>query len=198
RPLLDRYAHRTRIDPLDRADCIEAVMEEVAMRWAIDGAAPPKNMLAYLLRAINFRRKSMEREAKRRAKRYELAGRATSVEGAVLSLCSEAAVRDSYGPAETLPEESHAALGRFFARLVEPLSEEERGILARLGDGVPHREIAAELGASYEAARKRIQRLCARVRDLVPEALERLSQADRALVQRLLSRMRPQRSRGAD
>jgi len=198
RPLLDRYASRTRLDSAEWSGCVDTVLEEAAMRWAIDGAVRPQNMAAYLVRAVNFHRMTLERDAKRRERRYELAARGASVEGAVVSLCSEAALRDSYGPAETGDEESRAALDRFCAILVEPLNEQERGILARLGDGLPHREIASELGVSYETGRKRIQRLCARVRDLVPAALERVNDTDRAHVDRLLVRLRPEGSRGAD
>ena len=188
RPLLDRYAHRTEIDPVDRADCIDSVLEDSAMRWAIDGTSPPESLLAYLIRAVDYRRKAMRREASRRAGRYELAGRAATIEGVVLSLCSEASVRESRGPDDAEEDESRAAIGRFCALLIEPLTQEDRSILARLGDGLPYRELAAELGMSYEAGRKRIQRLCARVRDSAPDVLERLSTVDRAHVERLLPR----------
>ena len=168
------------------------------MRWAVDGAVLPKSMAAYLLRAATYRRRTLERDARRRARRHEIASHTADGEGVVLSLCSEAAVRDSYGPAANPEPESRGALARFWTLLQEPLTDDERTILARLGDGLPHREIASELGVGYETGRKRIQRLCARVRALVPGALERLSAADRHEVERFLLRLRPERARGAD
>jgi DNA-directed RNA polymerase specialized sigma24 family protein len=185
RPLLDRYARRTGIASADRAECIETVLEDSAIRWAIDGAAPPDNLAAYLLRAVTYRRKRLERDAYRLSKRYALAA---TIDGAVLSLCSAASVRESQILGERLQDEIQPALARFCSLLIEPLSEDDRMILARLGDGLPHREIAAELGLSYEAGRKRIQRLCSRLRDSVPGVLERLSDIDRAHVARILPR----------
>jgi len=190
RPLLEHYVHRTELDPNDRADAIDSVLEDCAMRWAMDRVEPPNNVTAYLLRAVTYRRKRIARDANRRAGRYELAGDAATIQGAVLSLCSEASVRYSHGPAGFPGEEPRGSLRRFCRLLIEPLSDEDRMILARLGDGLPHREIAAELHMSYEAGRKRIQRLCIRVRDSAPGVLERLNAADRLHVERLLPRTR--------
>jgi DNA-directed RNA polymerase specialized sigma24 family protein len=198
RPLLEHYGQRTRMDPVDWSNCVDTVLEEAAMRWAVDGACRPKNFAAYLLQAAKFRRLTMERDEKRRARRHQLAVHGASIEGAVLSLCSEAAIRDSYGPAESGHEESHAALSHFCSILLEPLSEGDRSILELLGAGFPHREIANGLGTNYETGRKRIQRLCARVRDAVPSALKRLSETDRAHVERVLLRLRSKGPLGAD
>lgn len=187
RPLLDRFARRTGIAPADQAECVDSVLEDSAIRWAIDGAAPPGNLRAYLLRAVTYRRKSIARDAQRLSRRYVLAGAGT-IEGAVVSLCSAASVRDSQGQSEQEEDEIHGAVARFCALLIEPLADDDRMILARLGDGLPHREIATELGVSYETGRKRIQRLCSRLRDSVPKVLEQLSDADRAYVRKILPR----------
>lgn len=187
RPLLDRFARRTGIPPADQPDCVDAVLEDAALRWVIDGAAPPENLPAYLLRAVTYRRKRMERDASRLSKRYALT---STVEGAVVSLCSTSSIRDSQGLTDSSPDEGQAVLAKFCALLIEPLNEDDRMMLARLGDGLPYREIAAELGVNYESGRKRIQRLCARVRDAVPQVLEQLSDDERARINRILPRMR--------
>lgn len=197
RPLLVRYGDRIGMDHADWNVCVDTVLEEAAMRW-VDGGNRPKNMAGYLLRAATFHRRSMERDAKRRAKRYAAAAGGEEGEGAVLSLCSEASVRDSYGPAEIGQDCRRGALERFWSLLGESLTDEERSVLARLGDGLPHREIAAELGLSYETGRKRIQRLCARVRALVPQVLDRMNATEREQVEQFLKRLRPAQSRGAD
>lgn len=198
RPLLLQYGSRTRMDAVEWSSCVDMVLEEAAMRWASDGAAPPKSIAGYLLRAVSFRRRTVERDEKRRARWQARAVREGEVEGAVLSLCSEAAVRATYGPDESGEDHPAEALARFSQLLCEPLSDDERAMLARLGDGLPHREIAAELGIGYETGRKRIQRLCAKVRALVPGTLEKLSAKDRAQIERFLLRIRPHRSGGAD
>jgi DNA-directed RNA polymerase specialized sigma24 family protein len=198
RPLLIEYGLRTRMDPADTGSCVDQVLEEAAMRWAVEGAAPPKNFIAYLLRALSLHRRTVERDAKRRARQYERATDAGQREGAVLSLCSEASVRDTNGPAEDGSDATQAALERLCNLVRQSLGEEDAKILTQLGDGLPHREIATELGLSYDAGRKRIQRLCARLRDLVPEAVQRLSSTDRVHIERLLRRLEPLRARGID
>ena len=197
RPLLLRYGVRTGMDRADWEACVDFVLEESAMRWAVDRATIPKSITSYLLNAVKFRRMKMDRDAKRRDARYARAAREGTIDGAILSLCSEAAVRESYGPADDRDHQSSGALARFAQLLSAPLTSEERGILSRLGDGVPQREIAAALGVGYEAGRKRVQRLCARVRSLVPFALEQLSVTERAQVERWLERLQPEWQRGA-
>lgn len=198
RPFLLRYGSRARMDPAEWSACVDTVLEEAAMRWAVDGEMQPKSITGYLLRAATFHRRTIERNDNRRARRHREAVRESGAEGAVLSLCSEAAVRDSYGPSGTMERTGSATLRRFCELLCVSLSGEERGILARIGDGMPHREIAAELGVGYETGRKRIQRLCTRVRALVPAALAQMNQSDRVEIERFLTRLRPERSKGAD
>lgn len=198
RPVLLQYGLRTRVDNSDINAYVDQVLEEAALRWAIDGAAPPKNITAYLLRALSFHRRTVDRDTKRRARRYERATDAGNNEGAILSLCSEASVRDSNGPTEDETDATQGALERLCNLVKLSLGEQEARILAQLADGLPHREIAAELGLSYDAGRKRIQRLCARVRDLVPSAVNQLSSTDRVHVERLLRRLEPLRARGID
>lgn len=198
RPLLIQYGLRTRMDPSDANDCVDLVLEEAAMRWAVEGTAPPKNMIAYLLRAVSFHRRTLERNAKRRVRQYERSTDVGQSEGAILSLCSEASLRDSNGPTEDGTDATKNALERLCNLVRQSLSEEDAKILTQLADGLPHREIAAELGLSYDTGRKRIQRLCFRLRDLVPGAVNRLSSTDRVHVERLLRRVERLTARGID
>jgi DNA-directed RNA polymerase specialized sigma24 family protein len=198
RPVLLQYGLRTRVDSSDINGHVDQVLEEAALRWAIDGAAPPKNISAYLLRALSFHRRTVDRDTKRRARRYERATDADQNEGAVLSLCSEASVRDSNGPPEDASDATQGALERLCTLVRQSLGEQDARILTQLADGLPHREIAAELGLSYDAGRKRIQRLCARLRDVVPRAAAQLSSTDRVHVERVLRRLEPFRARGIE
>jgi DNA-directed RNA polymerase specialized sigma24 family protein len=198
RPLLIQYGLRTKMDPSEISGCVDQVLEEAAMRWAVECAAPPRSIIAYLLRALSFHRQTVERDAKRRMRQYERAMDPGQSEGAILSLCSEASVRESNGPAEDGSDATQVALERLSNLVRQSLSEEDAKILMQLADGLPHREIAAELGLSYDAGRKRIQRLCTRLRDLVLDAVTRLSSTDRDHVERLLRRLHPFRVRGID
>ena len=198
RPVLLQYGLRTRVENTDINGFVDQVLEEAAMRWAMDGVAPPKNITAYLLRALSFHRRTVDRDTKRLARHYERATDADENEGAILSLCSEASLRDSNGPVSDTSDATQGALERLCRLVRQSLSEQDATILTQLADGLPHREIAAELGLSYEAGRKRVQRLCARLRDLVPSAVGHLSSTDRVHVERLLRRLEPFRARGID
>src|SRR5438067_12367344 len=110
RPLLIQYGLRTRMDSSDANGSVDQVLEEAAMRWVVEGAAPPKNIIGYLLRALSFHRRTLDRDAKRRVRQYERATEAGQSEGAILSLCSEASIRDSNGPAETENDVTRGAL----------------------------------------------------------------------------------------
>jgi DNA-directed RNA polymerase specialized sigma24 family protein len=196
RPVLIQYGLRTKMDPSVVSGGVDQVLEEAAMRWAVEGTAPPKDIIAYLLRALSFHRRTLERDDKRRVRQYERASEAGQYEGAILSLCSEASVRDSNGPAENESDSTQTALERLCHLLRQSLGDDDAKILTRLGDGLPHREIATELGLGYDAGRKRIQRLCSRLRDLMPEVIDQLSSADRIQVERVLRRLEPLRARG--
>ena len=200
RPVLEQYARRTGIDDADWSGCVLAVLEDAAMRWAIKGAVLPRSMTAYLVRAVNLHRMTLERDGRRRAQRYERAATSVHGEGVVLSTVSESSIRYSRSPQSDADETRNAALDRFCRLLREPLTDEEAELLARVGDGVPHREIAELLGVSYDAARKRIQRLTARVRDLVPLVMEQLTDVERAEAERFLRRLKSPRgsTRGED
>lgn len=198
RPVLLQYGMRTRVNDSDIDGYVDQVLEEAALRWAIDAAAPPKNITAYLLRALSFHRRTVDRDTKRRARHYERATDAGQNEGAIRSLCSEASVRDSNGPADDATDATQLALERLCNLVRQSLGEQDARILTQLADGLPHREIAAELGLSYDAGRKRIQRLCARLRDLVPNVVNQLSSTDRVHVERVLRRLEPFRARGID
>lgn len=198
RPLLVEYGRRTKTDHSEANECVEQVLEDAAMRWAVEGNAPPEKLIAYLLRALAFHRRTLEREAQRRTRRHKHATEAGQLQGAILSSCSEAVVRDTNGPAADQEDATRDALARLCNLVRESLGEVDAKILTQLADGLPHREIAADLGLSYEAARKRIQRLCARVRDLVPLAAQRLSSTDRVHVERLLRRVQRLTPRGID
>ncbi|HKO15924.1 MAG TPA: hypothetical protein VJU87_06775 [Gemmatimonadaceae bacterium] len=190
RPLLETYAHRTGIARSEWRTLVMEVLEDAALRLATPAVEVPSSLSGYLVRAVHFRRLKFERAAARRSKHYAqataAAGRGSEHEGVIRALCSEAALRDSEGSFAS--EESHVAPGiaRLCALLEESLNEAERQILGWVAEDVPRRDIAAWLGENYEAVRKRITRLCARLRAGAPGALARLTNDEREDVARLL------------
>jgi len=191
RPLLETYAQRTGIPRGDWDSCVVDVLDDAAMRLGAADAADaeiPASVHAYLIRSAYYARLHLKRDVERRERNYELAARDASPEGVIRALCSEAALRDSADPFTRTDERARAALERFVALLDSHLDVEERHMLGWVGEGVPRRQIAEWMGANYEAVRKRILRIGARVRRLVPVLLSELAPEDRVEVERLLRR----------
>jgi hypothetical protein len=67
------------------------------------------------------------------------------------------------------------------------LSEDDRLLLMWCAEGVPRRLIAEWTGTSYETARKRIQRLSARLRDVARKHATSFSPAERRILERVLN-----------
>lgn len=188
RPLLELYAERTGIPRGDWDACVVAVIDDAAMRLATEGCEIPASVPAYLVRAAHHARLHLKRDGQRRDRSYELAARDSGRQGVIGTLCSAAALRDSEDPLERADPRVHAALSRFVSLLEEHLDVEERHMLGWVGEGVQRREIAAWMGANYEAVRKRILRIGARLRRMMPTLLLQLAPEDRVEVQRLLKR----------
>ena len=66
------------------------------------------------------------------------------------------------------------------------LSVEERHLLAWSAEGVPQRLIAEWTGTRYETVRKRIQRLCARLRSIARMHAASFPPAEQRAIERLL------------
>jgi DNA-directed RNA polymerase specialized sigma24 family protein len=188
RPLLEAYAERTGIPHGDWDSCVISVLDDAAMRLGAADAEIPASVQAYLVRAAYYARLHLQRDTTRRERNYELAGRDANGDGVIRTVCSEAALRDSEDPFARGDERARTALERFIAMLDDHLDVEERHILGWVGEGVPRRQIAEWMGGNYEAVRKRILRIGARLRRLIPALVSELQPADRVEVERILRR----------
>ena len=190
RPLLERYAARVGIPRWDWSVCITEVLDDEALRLVERGVAPPQHMTAYLVRAVRNRFLELKRATLRRDRRYADAAALQPVAGgAIAVLISEHTRRASDTPrvAEERVYGSNAV--RRFAQLISAsLSDQERQLLAWVSEGVPRRLIAEWLGVTREAAKKRVSRLCHRVRALAVETRERLPAEGGREIDRLLRR----------
>ncbi len=208
RPLLEAYARRVRIPPALWPQCVDEVLEDEAMRLA-DGAPPPEQLGAYLVRAAYHRMLRARRAATRRERRYGAGAPAAggAAERVVLSVCSAAVLRASDGPraADGAPaawddggaEEggpgddgspASAVLARAAAALAARLTDAERQLLAWVAEQVPRRQIAEWVGDGYEATRKRIQRLTRRLQTDALRLAAELPPAERHEFERFLRR----------
>ena len=190
RPLLERYAARIGIPQWEWSCCITEVLDDEALRLIERSREVPQHMTAYLIRAVRNRHLALKRATMRRDNRY--AGAAAveaSSEGSVEPLVSEH-TRRACEPPRVSEERQTAPTGvAHLAQLLSArLSDEERQMLAWVAEGVPHRVIADWLGINREAAKKRIARLCRRLRGTAAALADELPPEARREIDRLLHR----------
>jgi DNA-directed RNA polymerase specialized sigma24 family protein len=188
RPLLEQFALRTGIPRWEWSTCVTEVLEDMALKVAAGRTTVPTNLASYLVRAARNRHLDLRRAARRRDRYYSSASGSGAVEGVVESLCSESARRASEGPSLGDAAVSDA-LAHLAAVLREDLSEDEVLLLAWRSAGVPHRQVAAWLGISYEAASKRVARLLQRLRAIAWLRAESFPPEERAEIERFFRRV---------
>lgn len=187
RRLLEAYARKARIPTWEWDSCITEVLADEVMRFSRRSLEPPANLPAYLIKAVYNRYLRIRRSLTCRERYHSAAASDTTGEWIVPSLCSESALRSSAGPdAQSL--DASPTLDRLAADLGRQLTEQERVILGWVGQGISHREIAEWLEVSYEAATKRIWRLCRRLRMEAAKQAEQYAPRERSEIERFIRR----------
>jgi DNA-directed RNA polymerase specialized sigma24 family protein len=171
RPLMLAYAEG-RIPEALIAECVDDVLEDAAIDLAEPRSAVPTQLRAYLVGAVRRRHLALHRSGTRRRRWYEEAARAALCtndgrEGVVPSVCAESTIAASRG-ADVVESGEPSAVQQLALAMDHELDDETRRILAWIGQSVPHRQIAAWLGKSYEATTKQIWRLCRRLERAAP------------------------------
>jgi DNA-directed RNA polymerase specialized sigma24 family protein len=190
RPLLERYAARIGIPRWEWSCCITEVLDDEALRLIERSREPPQHMTAYLIRAVRNRHLALKRAAMRRDNRYAgAAAVAESLDGGVSPHVSEH-TRRACEPPRVFEERQTPPTGvtRLAELLNARLSEEERQMLAWVAEGVPQRVIGDWLGINREAAKKRIARLCRRLRGAAVALSAELPPDTKKAIDRLLQR----------
>ncbi len=172
RPVMVAYAER-RVPDTYLCECVDEVLEDAALALADPRSAIPLQLRAYLVGAVRRRHLAMRRSGVRRQHWYEEAARdaaCTSDGGSpvVPSLCAESTIAASRGTDAEPGSLEPTALHRLATAIAGELDDETRLLLAWIGESVPHRQIASWLGCSYDAATKRIWRLCRRLERAAP------------------------------
>ena len=139
-PLLRSVAWRMLRDESAAEDAVQEAM--IRARHAIGGLETETQVRAYLITVVrNVCRDELRRQRRRAAvARADLDGAVASVESAV---------------------DDRLLLDEILARLSAP---ERRLVVDRIRDGVPYAELAADLGVSSLAVRKRVHRALRRAR----------------------------------
>jgi DNA-directed RNA polymerase specialized sigma24 family protein len=188
RPLLEHFARRTRIPPWEWSACVTEVLDDAALKIVGRRVKLPSSLGGYLVRAVRNRHLELQRSAARRDRYYSSASNADGAERVVMSLCSEGTMRASEGPMAGDAATS-GALARLAAILRAELTEDEVLLLAWRSAGVPHRQVAAWLGISYDAAAKRIARLSQRLRAIAWLRADSFPPEERAELARFFKRV---------
>ena len=193
-PILLDYARRAGVSAAERDELVSELLDDVAIQLMTRSAPLPQNPRMYLLSALRHRLLNRKRGRERRQRVVAEAARAAygdvpadSRESA--AGCSEALMRASRGPeweGTPLPR----AIERLSSRLSEALRPDERQLLVAVAENIPQREIAEWLGVSYAVARKRLERLRARLTDVAMHYANTLEPDDARELQRFFHRCR--------
>jgi RNA polymerase sigma factor (sigma-70 family) len=165
RPLLVAEARRLRVQPALCREMADECLDDVAMRLRRYTTPVPRALAPYLVRALRLHRLELLRGDRRRLDgERDGAASGDDPSGAAVGSVSEAALRDSAGPGHERTPAS-AALERLASMVEEGLSAEEEVILSWVSRWVPQSDIAEWLGISHGAARNRVMRLRARLKE---------------------------------
>ena len=190
RVLLD-YARRGGVASADRDELVEQLLDDLAMQFMTSGGALPRNPRMYVIAAFRKKLLNVKRARGRRdrlirdaAAEHYAAGSADFAAG-----CSQRMVRESLGPGwERAP--LPPVLERLSEKLAEKLTDDERLLLDAVAENVPQREIAEWLGVTHAVARKRLERLRARLTDVAMRYANSLAPDDARELQRFFRRCR--------
>ena len=188
RILLD-YARRAGVLPSERDELVSELLDDVAIQLITRSAPLPQNPRMYLLSALRHKLLNRKRGSERRRRVVSEAARAAYADRESAAGCSEELLRASHGPGwegAPLPR----VLERLAGRLSEALGDDERVLLVAVAENIPQREIAEWLGVSYAVARKRLERLRARLTDVAMQYANTLEPDDARELQRFFHRCR--------
>jgi len=193
RILLD-YARRAGVAASERDEMVSELLDDVAIQLITRSAPLPQNPRMYLLAALRHKLLNRKRGSERRRRVVSEAARAAYADrdpsaGESAAGCSEEMLRASHGP-EWEGAQLPRVLERLAGRLSESLREDERQLLVAVAENIPQREIAEWLGVSYAVARKRLERLRARLTDVAMQYANTLEPDDARELQRFFHRCR--------
>ena len=193
RILLD-YARRAGVSPAERDELVSELLDDVAIQLMTRSAPLPQNPRMYLLSGLRHKLLNRKRGSERRRRVVSEAARAAYADrdpaaGETAAGCSEEMLRTSRGP-EWEDAPLPRVLERLAGRLSEALRDDERMLLVAVAENIPQREIAEWLGVSYAVARKRLERLRARLTEVAMQYANTLEPDDARELQRFFHRCR--------
>jgi DNA-directed RNA polymerase specialized sigma24 family protein len=196
-PLLRDQARRLGIEPDRRSEFVTTLLDDAVIHL-MEYQIAPRNLARYLVASLRNRARNRHRDShRRRAARENAYGEHGTANQRIVAECHSA-----YGLRASTPFDAAASdsIRGPIARLAEEskrrLSAEEIRMLVCLGRHMPLREIAAQLGISYVAARVRLHRLRERFRKIAIEHVASLKVSERRELERFFRRAEVSLTRG--
>jgi hypothetical protein len=173
----------------DRDALVTTVLDDFILR-VLDAELVPRELARYLVAAVRNESRKRHRSLERVRTTGERAY--TTLEGSgqqlVAECHSEYGVRTTRGPDTDTSGCLQAAIVKLAEWSALMLREDELALMIGVSRHVPLRDLAAEAGVTYGAARVRVHRLRERFRKLVLQHVTSLEAAERREVERFLRR----------
>jgi DNA-directed RNA polymerase specialized sigma24 family protein len=189
-PLLRDQA-RTMGVPADEADELVMTLLDDFVLHVQDTDAVPTQLARYLVGALRNRVRSRYRQATRRRAHDERAYGEHGQSGQrVVAECHSQHGLRAAEPTDVDPAEAHmqSAIEKLAAKSALALTTVEASLMVGLSRHIPLRELAAQAGISYGAARVRVHRLRERMVKLAIQHLATLQADERREIERFLRR----------
>jgi len=196
-PLLHGYSQRPSFPGADRDEFIGELLDDLAIQLMRPSAPTPQNLRLHVITAFRRRFLTLKRDRARRQRVIDEAAFDVALENDLTSAsdgiagCSHETMRASRAP-DVNPPTLPGVLERLARALNEKLTPEERHLLAAVAENVPQRQIATWLGISHVVARKRLQRLRARLNQAAMQHANSLPPDEARELARFLRRCRVQ------
>lgn len=188
-PFLREQAYRMGVSVDERDEVVTTLLDDFVLAL-FEGERPPRELTRYLLGALRNRIRNRHRARVRRQARHE--GASVDAGGAgerVVAEChSEYGIRSIGAPTLESRESLRSAVEKLAEHSAAVLSNEERALMIGISYHVPLRELAAEAGISYGAARVRVHRLRERFLKLAAQHVTTLAPEERHEIERFFRR----------
>ena len=188
-PLLRDQARKMSIPSGEHDELVTTLLDDVVLHL-IESELPPRELGRYLISALRNRARNRHRDQKRQEVNHEDAyGEYGQTAQRIVAEChSEYGMR----AASSADAEPNAPLRSAVAKLAErsasELTQEEIIMMVGIGRHVPLRDLAAQLGMTYGAARVRLSRLRERFVNLAIQYVGNLERAEKKEIERFLRR----------
>jgi DNA-directed RNA polymerase specialized sigma24 family protein len=176
--------------PIDERDEVVTTLLDDFVLALFEGEHPPRELTRYLVGALRNRIRNRHRARTRRYARHQGASVEAGVGGErVVAEChSQYGIRSIHAPTVEAQEALRSAVEKLAARSAAELSKEEHALMIGISYHVPLRELAAEAGITYGAARVRVHRLRERFLKLAAQHLTTLAPDERREIERFFRR----------